>query len=142
MKLPLNIVCAVHMTDSRGNKAGEQSHKKKSIENVKWNENPSISGAIWLAHFKRRSIPTSVSNSDWRFIRQRNGHLMLFHNNESDVIDPFDYSKIRRYFENKSMAENTAFHIACLYFGDGKLASGAFQECRSGFAAFHDYSVG
>ena len=102
MKLLGDVVCAVHMTDSRGNKAGEQSHKKKSIENVKWNEIPSISGATWLANFKRRSIPTSVSNSDWRFVRQRNGRLMLFQNNETDVIDPFDYSKIRRYFENKS----------------------------------------
>lgn len=106
MKLLWNVVCAVHMTDSRGNKAGEQSHKKKSIENVKWNEIPSVSGATWLANFKRRSIPTSVSNSDWRFVRQRNGRLMLFRNNETDVLDPFDYSKIRRYFENKSRTKN------------------------------------
>lgn len=130
------------MTDSRGNKAGEQSHKKKSIENVKWNEIPSISGATWLANFKRRSIPTSVSNSDWRFVRQRNGRLMLFRNNETDVLDPFDYSKIRRYFENKSRTKRELRNIACLYFGDGKLAPGAFQECSSGFASFHDYSVG
>lgn len=53
------------MTDSRGNKAGEQSHKGKSLYNVKWNENPSITGPVWYGSFKKRSLPTSVSNSDY-----------------------------------------------------------------------------
>ena len=60
-------VCVVHMTDSRGNKAGEQGNRGKSINNVKWNENPSVCGPNWLARFKRRSIATSVGNSDWAF---------------------------------------------------------------------------
>ena len=54
------------MTDSRGNKAGEQGNRGKSINNVKWNENPSVCGPTWLSQFKRRSIATSVSNSNWQ----------------------------------------------------------------------------
>lgn len=90
------------MTDSRGNKAGEQSNRAKSVENVKWNENPSISGYVWVAKFKRRSIPTSVSNSDWRFIRQVNGLLLTVKNDGSDVIDQEDYQKYMRFLRGKS----------------------------------------
>ena len=59
------LVCAVHMTDSRGNKAGEQGNKGKSLYNVKWNENPSLTGPNWYNQFKKRSLPTSVSNADY-----------------------------------------------------------------------------
>lgn len=130
------------MTDSRGNKAGEQSNRAKSVENVKWNENPSISGYAWVAKFKRRSIPTSVSNSDWRFIRQANGLLLTVKNDGSDVIDQEDYQKYMRFLRGKSGSFAQRYDVGCLYYGDGKLAPGAFHDCLRGFAVFHDYSVG
>lgn len=64
------VVCLVHMTDSRGTRAGEQSNKGKSLYNVKWNESPMVVGGAWLSQFKRRSIATSVSNSAWKVCRR------------------------------------------------------------------------
>ena len=63
-------MCLVHMTDDRGTRAGEKGNKGKGIQNVKWNENRSIVGSIWLYQFKKRSIATSVSNSQWKVCRR------------------------------------------------------------------------
>ena len=62
-------MCLLHMTDNRGTRAGEQGNKGKSLYNVKWNENPSVVGSAWLSRFKKRSIATSVSNSQWKVCR-------------------------------------------------------------------------
>lgn len=103
------------MTDSRGNKAGEQSHKGKSLYNVKWNENPSITGPVWYSSFKKRSLPTSVSNSDYEICKvlkevmiideMMNGELKVVNNRDCDYIDSNDYQHYRKYLEGKSCVD-------------------------------------
>ena len=140
------------MTDSRGNKAGEQGNRGKSLNNVKWNENPSVCGPVWLAQFKKRSIATSVGNSDWEcckfdfilksVVQMNDGSFVTVRNNESDYIDPLDYQQYRHYLTNRCSICEMESLVACLYFGNGKLQSGAFRDCLWGIASFHDYSIG
>ncbi len=63
-------------------------------------------------------------------------------NNESDYIDPVDYQQYRHYLSNRCTISEMDWFLACLYFGNGKLQSGAFADCIWGIASFHDYSIG
>lgn len=72
----------------------------------------------------------------------KSNDLKMFNSQGSDYIDRDDYNVYKKYLEGKSRIVFIFISIACLYYGEGKLAEGAFSECSSGVAVFHDYSVG
>lgn len=75
-------------------------------------------------------------------MRDNRGELMLWRNDASDVVDDADYERYKKYLVGKSSEEWRELRIGCLYYGEGRLGEGAFRDCESGVAVFHDYSVG
>lgn len=71
-----------------------------------------------------------------------NDSFFTVRNSESDYVDPVDYQHYRDYLTNRCIFIGVDSSEACLYFGNGKLQSGAFADCAWGVAAFHDYSIG
>ena len=130
------------MTDSRGNKAGEQTDKGKLLSDLKWNENPYLVGQDWLSRFKKGSLKTSVTFSDWKLVELVSGELVLVKNEETDLLDEEDYAKYKSYLQDQSIFIIVTFFVECLYFGEGRLKEGRLKECSSGVAVFHDYSIG
>ena len=91
------------MTDSRGNKAGEQTDKGKLLSDLKWNENPYLVGPDWLSRFKKGSLKTSVTFSDWKLVELVTGELVLVENAETDLLDEENYAKYQSYLRDQSI---------------------------------------
>ena len=75
-------------------------------------------------------------------MRDNRGELVLWRNDACDVVDNADYERYKKYLVGKRREEGRELWIGCLYYGEGRLSQGAFRDCESGVAVFHDYSVG